>query len=149
MKKFPLYKQQRRHGAVLICVLACSLTALSLSIIAVRTSLRSARESKQTLKLRQTEWLLNAGVLRAKQKLQVAYYSGETWEIPTTVTRAEPAVIRIVVEPAHSESNSAIYTISVTAECGSSPHMLKRSCKLTIQSPQDPSSTGADDASKL
>lgn len=149
MNQQPLSKPSRRHGAVLICVLACSLTALSLSIIAVRTTLRSARESKQTLKLRQTEWLLTAGVLRAKQKLQVAHYTGETWEIPATVTRADAAVVRISVEPIQSEKYPHSNTVTITVESGLSPNALLRSCKLTIQSPQQPSSNGADDASKL
>lgn len=142
-------RPQRRHGAVLICVLACSLTALSLSILAVRTTLRSARESKQALKLRQAEWLLNAGLLRAKQKLQVAHYTGETWEIPATVTRTDAAVIRIRVEPVQSESDLQSNTVSITVESGLSPKSLQRSCKLTIQSPKHPSSNGANDASVL
>ena len=149
MNKHHLSRPQQRLGAVLICVLACSLTALSLSILAVRTTLRSARESKQTLKLRQTEWLLNASVLRAKQKLQVAHYTGEVWEIPATVTRSDAAVVRIRVEPVQSQNNSRSNTVTITVESGLSPKSLLRSCKLTIQSPQQPSSNGANDASKL
>lgn len=149
MNKQHLPRPQRRCGAVLICVLACSLTALSLSILAVRTTLRSAREIKQTLRLRQSEWLLNAGVLRAKQKLQVAHYTGEIWEIPASVTRSDAAVVRISVEPVQSENNPQSNTVTITVECGLSPKSLLRSCKLTIQSPRQPSSNGADDASKL
>ena len=136
MNKYQLSRPQRRCGAVLICVLACSLTALSLSILAVRTTLRSARESRQTLKLRQSEWLLNAGVLRAKQKLQIAHYTGETWEIPATVTRSDAAVVRIRVEPGQSENNPQYITVTISVESGLSPKSLLRSCKLTIQSPQ-------------
>jgi hypothetical protein len=127
----------RRRGAVLICVLACCLTALSLSLTAVRQALRSTRESKQLLKLRQTEWLLNAGVLRVRQKLQDVAYTGETWEIPSSVTRSEAAVIWISVDPSSSAAPSGTYirTVTITAETGTTPHAMRRSCQLTLAQP--------------
>jgi hypothetical protein len=129
------HRPTQRHGAVLICVLACCFTALSLSLIAVRQALRSTRESKQILKLRQTEWLLNAGVLRVRQKLQDAHYTGETWEIPASVTGSEAAVVSVNIEPASSADNGLARTVTITVESGMSPNTLRRSCQLTVTQP--------------
>ncbi len=122
----------RRRGAVLVCTLACCLTALSLSVISVRLALRSARESKQVLKLRQAEWLLNAGVQRAKRNAQDIHYSGETWEIPATVTGSEGATVWIAVEPNTDGSPVDTSTFTITIESGTTPHAIRRSYLLTI-----------------
>ncbi len=126
----------RRRGAVLICMLACCLTALSLSAISMQLALRSARESKHVLKLRQAEWLLNAGVLRAKNNLQDAQYTGETWDMPATVTRSDAAVVRITVEPNAQAIESESSIVTITAVSGTSPNTLQRSCQLTVAKPR-------------
>ncbi len=127
----------RRRGIVLICVLACCLTALSLGTLAVRMSLRSVRECRQTLRYRQAQWLLVAGVQRASQKLNDSTYTGEVWELPKSVTGSEAARIRIEVAaleagvPVNPPANS----VNVIVEFGGvedAALMIRQSLKLAV-----------------
>lgn len=124
----------RSRGAILICVLACCLTALSLGVTAVHQALRAARASKQTHQLRQSEWLLHAGLVRAQQQMHDPSYTGETWEIPADVTGSRAAVVTIdiVSQTGPSEHESLV---GITVEFGLAPHMQRSSGQFLVARP--------------
>lgn len=109
---------QSRTGAVLICVLACTLIAISLAASSIHLALQGARASKQNLRLRQTQWLLQAGVQRAHQALQQPDYDGEEWIVPNEFLPESQGRIVIDVTTANADSQEAKRFVSVTAEYG-------------------------------
>ncbi len=117
----------RRSGAILICVLTCTLIALSLAAAAMQLSLQSLRASKQTLRLRQTQWLLDAGIQRARRAVLRQDYSGERWSLSAEQLAGEEGVVIIEVElrdgatPTKETDDSAQGLATVTARYGDSP----------------------------
>ncbi len=77
-----IVKQRASHrGTLLICVLVCLLVVVTIVGTAVQSTLRLRREVRLQHQMRQTELLLDAGVLRAAQRLrESADYAGETWQ---------------------------------------------------------------------
>lgn len=109
---------QLRAGAVLICVLACTLIAMSLAASSIHLALQGARASKQNLRLRQTQWLLQAGVQRAHQALQQPDYDGEEWIVPEEFLPESQGRVVIDVTSANTDSEEAERFVTVTAEYG-------------------------------
>lgn len=124
----------RSRGAILICVLACCLTALSLGVTAVHQALQAARESKQTHQLRQTEWLLHAGLVRVQQQMRDPSYTGETWEIPAEVTGSLAAVVTIDIAPQTGPSEHES-SVGIIVEFGLAPHMQRSSGQFLVAHP--------------
>lgn len=78
--------QGKRRGAILVCVLACLLVATTLAATSLQTALRMRRESRNAFLEQQTEWLLKAGVERARAKYEKDQsYLGEQWDVPESV----------------------------------------------------------------
>ncbi len=98
-----------RSGAILICVLTCTLISLSLAAAAMQVSLRALRASKQTLRLRQTQWLLDAGVQRARRAVLREDYSGEHWSLGAEQLAGEPGVVTIEIEAREVATVTARY----------------------------------------
>lgn len=126
------HKQQRdrdlqpRAGAVLICVLACTLIAMSLAASSIHLALQGARASKQNLRLRQTQWLLQAGVQRAHQALQQPDYDGEEWIVPEEFLPVSQGRIVIDVNSANAESQEALQQVPEASA-------LKRIVTVTVE----------------
>ncbi len=91
-------RRQRRSGALIICVLVCMLVAVTLVGTAAQLALRSRREVRTQQQMLQTELLLDAGVLRAAQQLELsADYQGESWRPVEAIESFETAVVVIRV----------------------------------------------------
>lgn len=72
--------RRSRSGTVLICVLACLIVVTALIGSTTQAALRARNAARVQKQLRQTELLLEAGVLRAAQQLKrSADYDGEEW----------------------------------------------------------------------
>ncbi|MEO8270210.1 MAG: hypothetical protein ABI557_10830 [Aureliella sp.] len=131
----------RRSGAVLVCVLACMLIAISMAASGVHLAMLGARASKQNLRSRQTQWLLQAGVARAHHGLQRGDYMGEEWlvpasQLPESSGRVVITVAPVESAPVESATDPLYWQVTVTAEYGSSASQLTRrshSFKSTIQ----------------
>ena len=107
-------KTKNRNAAVLICALACLLIVSALMMALVKSSLTARRETRLRLQMRQTEFLLDAGVMRAAEKLaSSADYSGETWQPKNAVNRFRGAFVKIGVQ----DTNGA-KLVTVTASLG-------------------------------
>lgn len=118
---------RRRSGVILICVLTCTLISLSLAAAAMHLSLHALRVSKQTLRLRQTQWLLDAGVQRARQSVLQQDYSGESWSLAAEQLAGEPALVTIEIETREDTTAASVSgdkplgLATVTARYGDSP----------------------------
>ena len=106
----------RREGTLIICVLVCMGVATTIMGLSMTSAIRAQRAVKKTQQLRQTEYLLDAGVLRSAQQLKRSIdYRGETWKPTTeTINHLNPTVI-ISVE---KQNNSSQFRVSVTATLG-------------------------------
>ena len=72
-----------RRGTVLVAALVCLLIVMALLGSMLQGSLRARRQMHVQRDLRQCELLLQAGALRAAQRLATqAEYRGETWAVP-------------------------------------------------------------------
>ena len=136
MKQFTYHRQyvSSRRGVVLVCVLACTLIAISLAASALQLAMHNARASKQELRLRQTQWLLQAGVQRARRALPRDDYLGEEWLVPADQLPESEG--RVVIEVASSEgvADSLNRQVTVTAEYGSlGSQPLRRSHTFSIE----------------
>ncbi len=112
-----------RRGVVLVCVIACLAVSTVLIALSIQSALRSRREARLHLQLRQTELLCEAGVLRATQKLRDdAAYTGEQWSPPlATDSYHSPSVlIEVIAAPANSDLGTQTNaTVSITAKLDS------------------------------
>lgn len=91
----------KRAGVILIVVLAC----LAISVGMIANSLRSATQARRELQVnlqrQQTEWLLLAGIGRARTELQLtSAYPGETWDASEDLPEFQAAVVTIdILQP--------------------------------------------------
>ncbi len=71
----------RRNGLVTICVLVCLVVASSIAMLTLRQEISLRRELSLHQQMRQTEFLLEAGVQKAASRLKESPdYRGETWK---------------------------------------------------------------------
>ncbi len=105
----------KRQGAVLVCVIACLAVSTVLIALSVQTALRSRREVRLQLQLRQTELLCEAGVMRAALKLRDdSSYSGEDWSPELALESYHTAKVRIEVQAISSELSAEKNSRQVT-----------------------------------
>ena len=95
-----------RSGALLICVLVCLLVASAMVTVTTGTALQARRNLRLQHQMRQTELLLDAGVLRAASQLQRSdQYEGETWNPESLIGFQNPVVeIRILNDEKPNDS---------------------------------------------
>lgn len=113
-----------RSGTVLVCVLACSLIAITLGASAIHLSLKSARAEQHTLAVRQTEWLLDAGIRRSLDRIAIGNLRDEQWIVPESVLLRGSGTVDFVI----TQNPTGDSLVSVTAEyqLGDSPDQTFR-----------------------
>ena len=129
-------RHRKRSGAILIAVLACLLVALSLVLTAVQSSIRARRECKEACLMRQTQLLVEAGALRAIEKLRKSYdYAGEIWKPKLAINGDLDASVQIKAEPSSSQDAVDDRKITIIAKLESrerSAQTTQRSFHFTI-----------------
>lgn len=132
----PKARSLTRQGLVTICVLVCLLVATSLAMLVMRTAIRERREIGLRHQMLQTEFLLDAGVQVARQRIEASTeYQGETW----TPNLATPHISNASVVIQLSDDDQ---TIEVIATIGIMPddetrvaaNVTRRSHKFSIAS---------------
>lgn len=113
-----------RSGAVLVCVLACTLIAITLGAAAIRLSLKSARAGQHTLAVRQTEWLLDAGVRRSLDRLTNGNLQNEQWIVPESVLLQGHGMVECVV--AQNPAGDSLVSVTAEYRLGDSPDQVFR-----------------------
>ena len=114
--------RNRRNAATLICVLACLVIVSGLMFAMTRATLDARRESTYRRQVRQTEFLLEAGIDRACQQLaESADYQGETWDVGSAITRFDDAQIEINVQPQNDDKQKRSVVVTATLGGGDGP----------------------------
>ncbi len=109
-------RTKQRSGTILICVMTCMLVATTTVAFAVRGALRQRRELRSELQLRQTEWLLDAGVKLAVRRLTESRdYQGETWQPQRLDDQFHAAQVEIKIA---AQTDSDRHLVTVTAAIG-------------------------------
>lgn len=124
----------RRTGTVLIAVLVCLGIASVITLTSVRSSLRHRRELRRQWQLEQTRWLLEAAVIRTREQSRSDEdYSGEAWDVSTTLPAYDKAIVTI--QPADSESQEASWSVTATIGSSSDDFMTTQRT-LTLEFPE-------------
>ncbi len=97
---------RRRTGAVLISVLACLVVTTAIAALTVRQSLEARRQGRVERQLRQTQYLLDAGIRRASERLRAdESYAGESWEPTAALPRF--GAVRVEIRVAAGDAEDA------------------------------------------
>jgi len=113
-----------RRGTLVVCVLVCLLIAASLVGATTHAALRWRRNTRLVHQMRQTDLLLDAGILRAaKQLRQADDYQGETWRPSRESVGFDSPTVEIRVIPGE---DGAAREVQVTAQLGTPLSELKR-----------------------
>ena len=100
--------RKSRGGALLICVLVCLLVASAMVTATTRSALQARRNVRLQRQMRQTELLLDAGVLRAARQLQLSgEYEGETWRPKDALDRFDNPLVEIRISAGEKKDNSS------------------------------------------
>ena len=115
----------RRRGTLVVCVVVCLLVATSLAAATTHAALRWRRSLRMEHQMRQTELLLDAGILRASRQLRRSIdYRGETWRPRRSTVGFESPVVEIrVIEAEDPRARQ----VEVLAQLGSPLADLQRS----------------------
>jgi hypothetical protein len=94
-----------RRGVVLLCTLVCLSVATVLVVMTTHQSLQTRRQGRIERQLRQTEFLLDAGVRRARAALAADYqYAGEIWQPTAALRQTETVWVEIHVSELQNDS---------------------------------------------
>ena len=122
-----------RKGTILICVLACLAVISAAITMTAQSALRSRNEVRSQRQLLQTQFLCEAGVLRAKQQLQkLSSYSGEEWSPSISPSFNERAIISIQIETIADASIRLVKVVAKLADTTSSVHLIQQSHQFKI-----------------
>lgn len=131
---------RRRTGAVLVSVLACLVVTTAIAALTVRQSLEARRQGRVERQLRQTQYLLDAGIRRAAERLRAdASYSGETWQPTVALARFGDVRVEIRVTTVEGEDavdNNAVETDAAredTSADGTRPAATERQVEITAR----------------
>lgn len=110
-------RSNTRHGVLVICVLVCLLVAGTIVTATTHLALRSRRDVRLEQQMRQTELLLDAGILRAARQLKTSgEYDGETWRPTDAVSRFDNA--RVDIRVTVDEQDKDFRHVEVIASLG-------------------------------
>src|SRR5690606_1932738 len=105
-------RSRQQHGVVLICALVCLSVATALVVTTVQQSLGVRRQGRMQWQLRQTEYLLDAGIRRAVARLSADEdYAGETWQPAAALPGFASVAVEIDVLPSDEESSTRQVTV--------------------------------------
>ena len=126
---------QTRKGSVLIVVLVCLGFAATLMMGALRMGLQQRRQSRNERDLLQTEWLLDAGVRLAVQKLTADKdFDGQTATFDQGLQPEHEGVIKIQVYDQPDEKDSRLVSVVATLERAEGQFAIKRSHQFEFPS---------------
>jgi type II secretory pathway component PulK len=114
-------QRKSRGGALLVCVLVCLLVASSLVTAMTHNALRFRRDVRLQHQMRQTQLLLDAGVLRAARLLRASNdYSGEAWRPAGAIDRFDNPQVEIKVTSIDTDSRrvEVIASLGAAADDG-------------------------------
>ena len=132
-------RKQARSGALLICVLVCLLVSSAMVTATTLSALQSRRNVRLQHQMRQTELLLDAGVLRAASQLQRSnQYQGETWRPNSEWIRFDDPLVEIQILRVETTDDSTRVEVVATLGAQGAPRrshawLTKRTHTFSIQ----------------
>jgi hypothetical protein len=105
-----------RQGIAALIALVCLSLATVVGTLLLQAALGEQRYLSRLELQSQGEWLVEAGLSRARARVaKSARYSGETWTIPgSTLGRTQNAIVRIAVRLSASRTPPRHVDLSVT-----------------------------------
>jgi hypothetical protein len=125
---------QKRHGMVLIIILACLAMASVLLIIGVKLAITGHQVTQTVSRMTQAQVLVDSGLERAAAQLAAdAAYTGELWKIPAAdLGGNEPGLVKIDVKTVADQSNRRL--VKVEADFPDDPlDRVRYSKELTLE----------------
>jgi hypothetical protein len=112
-----------RQGIAALIALVCLSLATVVGTLLLQAALGEQRYLSRLELQSQGEWLVEAGLSRARARVaKSARYSGETWTIPgSTLGRTQNAIVRIAVGLGASRTPPRHVEVSVTFSESSDP----------------------------
>jgi len=103
-----------RQGIAALIALVCLSLATVVGTLLLQAALGEQRYLSRLELQSQGDWLVEAGLSRARARLaKSARYSGETWTIPgSTLGRTQGAIVRITVRAAGSSKSGRQVEVS-------------------------------------
>ena len=113
-RQHPTRREPRQRGVVLVSVVVCLAVAILFVGAMLNTALLTRRHIRTEKRLRQAEWLVQAGAERAAFRLaNDVEYNGEEWSLAAeTIVGTQPGLVDISVRRETAERAS----VSVVAE---------------------------------
>ena len=107
-------RRKRRAGFVMVCVIACTGIVMSIALVMTQASLRQRDVVRQERQLRQAQLLVEAGHLRATEKLiQDQDYQGEAWQLTREgLPGFESALVKITVTRQDDDTQPRILVVA-------------------------------------
>lgn len=128
-----------RLGTLIVCVLVCLLVSASIAAATTHAALQWRRGIRMEHQLRQTDLLLDAGILRASKQLRRSNeYRGETWRPGRDSVGFESPLVEIRVR---AGNDPGIRQVEVVAHLGEQQNpqpginasTTRRSHQFTVQ----------------
>ena len=105
-----------RTGTLIVCVLVCMGVATTIMSLSTIGAIRARRSIQKSHQLRQTQYLLDAGVLLCAKQLKASTeYRGETWRPKIQSLQRLNPEITITVQ---QTQQSRVLQITVVAQTG-------------------------------
>ncbi|MEM8665905.1 MAG: hypothetical protein AAGG48_00210 [Planctomycetota bacterium] len=125
---------RKRNGGVLaVCTLVCLMVTATVMAITIQSALRYRRQTRLEQQMVQTDFLLDAGIQRALQKLETqADYEGESWTPAGELTRFGEATVQIAVKREPNTMINAKVTATII-ESSARQQKTSRSYEFTVQ----------------
>jgi type II secretory pathway component PulK len=126
-----------RSGSILIVVLVCLTFAATVLFGALRTSLQQRRQLRNEHDSVQTEWLLDAGVRLANEKLRLdKSYAGQTIKFEEGLRDDQIGVVEIVVSKVSGSEERQLAQVSAKLQRPGNHFGIQRS--VNFQFPLKP-----------
>jgi hypothetical protein len=136
---------RRTQGTVLVATMVCLAVAMTLVGSMLRSTLQTRRTLQTERQLRQVERLLEAGLVRARQKFaDDPSYRGETWRIPADLLDGQCSA-EVLLEWVPQEDGPRMKVIARYPVDRESPIQRSRQLLLT-RAPGSDSAPGASPA---
>ena len=133
-------RRHRRGAALLVVVLTCLLVVSGIARAMTHNTIRCRRAARTELQMRQTELLLDAGILRAARQLNVdPEYHGESWQPGSAFDQfGQPRVeIRVSANPSDAPMRMIVVVASFSKtgadEVGSDASLTRRSHTFSVK----------------
>lgn len=121
--------KQKPSGTILICILVSLVIVAGITGSMLKNALEARKAMRNELRLRQTEFILDAAVQRAAAKLQKdPDYDGEVWQLENALPNADSAQATIEVVSVDEAQTS---NVKVTAQI-SGPQPIQRTYTFSL-----------------